>query len=93
MWVCVCVLPQSDLPQERKPRAVRPAGRLCTELHRHLTTAQDSEDTPAQDTEEDEEEEEDEDSESEEDEEEEGEVALKAHARLLLRYVRHTSLF
>lgn len=69
----VCLHPQSDLPQERKPRAVRPAGRLCTELHRHLTTAQDSEDTPAPDTEEDEEEEEDEDSESEEDEEEEGE--------------------
>ncbi len=68
----VCLHPQSDLPQERKPRAVRPAGRLCTELHRHLTTAQDSEDTPAPDTEEDEEEE-DEDSESEEDEEEEGE--------------------
>ncbi|TMS17634.1 Peroxisome proliferator-activated receptor gamma coactivator 1-beta [Larimichthys crocea] len=66
-------LVKSDLPQERKPRAVRPAGRLCTELHRHLTTAQDSEDTPAPDTEEDEEEEEDEDSESEEDEEEEGE--------------------
>ncbi|KAM6924255.1 peroxisome proliferator-activated receptor gamma coactivator 1-beta [Xenentodon cancila] len=66
-------LAKSDLPQERKPRAVRPAGRLCTELHRHLTTAQDTEDTPAPDTEEDEEEEEDEDSESEEDEEEEGE--------------------
>uniref|UniRef100_A0A3Q3F8E3 Peroxisome proliferator-activated receptor gamma coactivator 1-beta-like n=1 Tax=Labrus bergylta TaxID=56723 RepID=A0A3Q3F8E3_9LABR len=62
------------LPQERKPRAVRPAGRLCTELHRHLTTAQDLEDVPAPDTEEDEEEEEeDEDSESEEDEEEEEE--------------------
>ncbi|XP_070692875.1 peroxisome proliferator-activated receptor gamma coactivator 1-beta [Pempheris klunzingeri] len=67
-------LVKSDHPQERKPRAVRPVGRLCTELHRHLTTAQDSEDTPAPDTEEDEEEEEeDEDSESEEDEEEEGE--------------------
>ncbi|XP_035525646.1 peroxisome proliferator-activated receptor gamma coactivator 1-beta [Morone saxatilis] len=66
-------LVKSDLPQERKPRAVRPAGRLCTELHRHLTTAQDSEDAPAPDTEEDEEEEEDEDSESEEDEEEEEE--------------------
>ncbi|XP_072251243.1 peroxisome proliferator-activated receptor gamma coactivator 1-beta [Leuresthes tenuis] len=64
---------KSDLPQERKPRAVRPAGRLCTELHRHLTTAQDMEmeDTPAPDTEEDDEE--DEDSESEEDEEEEEE--------------------
>ncbi|XP_049442380.1 peroxisome proliferator-activated receptor gamma coactivator 1-beta [Epinephelus fuscoguttatus] len=66
-------LVKSDLCQERKPRAVRPAGRLCTELHRHLTTARDSEDAPAADTEEDEEEEEDEDSESEEDEEEEGE--------------------
>ncbi|XP_056238423.1 peroxisome proliferator-activated receptor gamma coactivator 1-beta [Seriola aureovittata] len=66
-------LVKSDLPQERKPRAVRPAGRLCTELHRHLTTAQDTEDFPAPDTEEDEEEEEDEESESEEDEEEEGE--------------------
>ncbi|XP_029966970.1 peroxisome proliferator-activated receptor gamma coactivator 1-beta [Salarias fasciatus] len=66
-------LAKSDLPQERKPRAVRPAGRLCTELHRHLTTAQDAEDAPANDTEEDEEEEEDEDSESEEDEEEEEE--------------------
>lgn len=50
---------------------MRPAGRLCTELHRHLTTAQDSEDNPAPDTEEDEEEEEDEDSESEGEEEEE----------------------
>lgn len=49
---------------------MRPAGRLCTELHRHLTTAQlDTEDTLAPDTEE----EEDEDSESEEDEEEEEE--------------------
>ncbi|XP_035017027.2 peroxisome proliferator-activated receptor gamma coactivator 1-beta [Hippoglossus stenolepis] len=66
-------LVKTDLPQERKPRAVRPAGRLCTELHRHLTTAKDAEDAPAPDTEEDEEEEEDEDSESEEDEEEEGE--------------------
>ncbi|KAL3973517.1 TIMELESS-interacting protein [Sarotherodon galilaeus] len=59
---------KSDVPQERKPRAVRPAGRLCTELHRHLTT---TEDTAAPDTEEDDEEEEDEDSESEEEEEEE----------------------
>ncbi|XP_031722837.1 peroxisome proliferator-activated receptor gamma coactivator 1-beta [Anarrhichthys ocellatus] len=66
-------LVKTDLRQERKPRAVRPAGRLCTELHRHLTTARDSGDTPAPDTEEDEEEEEDEDSESEEDEEEEEE--------------------
>ncbi|XP_042337478.1 peroxisome proliferator-activated receptor gamma coactivator 1-beta-like, partial [Plectropomus leopardus] len=72
-YLCLCLRPQSDLRQERKPRAVRPAGRLCTELHRHLTTARDSEDAPAPDTEEDEEEEEDEDSESEEDEEEEGE--------------------
>lgn len=71
MFLRLCA--QSDLPAERKPRAVRPAGRLCTELHRHLTTAQDSEDNPAADTEEDGEEEEDEDSESEEDEEEEGE--------------------
>ncbi|XP_020357797.1 peroxisome proliferator-activated receptor gamma coactivator 1-beta [Oncorhynchus kisutch] len=59
---------------ERKPRAVRPAGRLCTELHRHLTTTQEAEDTPSADTEEDGEEEEDddeEDSESEQEEEEE----------------------
>ncbi|XP_024116127.1 peroxisome proliferator-activated receptor gamma coactivator 1-alpha isoform X2 [Oryzias melastigma] len=62
-------LTKSDLPQDRKPRAVRPAGRLCIELHRHLTTAQDTEDSQAADTEEDEEE--DEDSESEEEEEEE----------------------
>lgn len=55
---------------------MRPAGHLCTELHRHLTTARDSGDAPAPDTEEDEEdeeEEEDEDSESEEDEEDEEE--------------------
>lgn len=52
---------------------MRPAGRLCTELHRHLTTAQETEDTAAPDTEEDEEEEEEEDSESEEEEEDEGE--------------------
>ncbi|XP_026186008.1 peroxisome proliferator-activated receptor gamma coactivator 1-beta isoform X2 [Mastacembelus armatus] len=65
-------LVKSDVPQERKPRAVRP-GRLCTELHRHLTTSHDTEDAVAPDTEEDEEEEEDEDSESEEEEEEEGE--------------------
>ncbi|CAB1452951.1 unnamed protein product [Pleuronectes platessa] len=64
-------LVKTDLRQERKPRAVRPAGRLCTELHRHLTTAKDTEDAPAPDTEEDEDE--DEDSESDEDEEEEGE--------------------
>uniref|UniRef100_A0A3Q0RR84 Peroxisome proliferator-activated receptor gamma, coactivator 1 beta n=1 Tax=Amphilophus citrinellus TaxID=61819 RepID=A0A3Q0RR84_AMPCI len=68
-----CLHLQSDIPQERKPRVIRPAGRLCTELHRHLTTAQDTEDTAAPDTEEDEEEEEEEDSESEEEEEEEGE--------------------
>lgn len=61
---------QSDLPAERKPRAVRPTGRMCTELHRHLTTAQDIEDAPVHDTDEGEE---DEDSESEEDEEEERE--------------------
>ncbi|XP_067375406.1 peroxisome proliferator-activated receptor gamma coactivator 1-beta isoform X2 [Channa argus] len=66
-------LVKTDLPQERKPRAVRPAGRLCTELHRHLTTAQVAEDNLTPDTEEDEEEVEDEDSESEEDEEDEGE--------------------
>lgn len=57
----------------RKTRAVRPAGHLCTELHRHLTTAQDAEDVPDPDTEEDEEDEEDGDSDSEEDEEEEEE--------------------
>ncbi|KAK2848773.1 hypothetical protein Q5P01_008607 [Channa striata] len=66
-------LVKTDVPQERKPRAVRPAGRLCTELHRHLTTAQDTESNMAPDTEDDEEEVEDEDSESEEDEEDEGE--------------------
>ncbi|XP_076005079.1 peroxisome proliferator-activated receptor gamma coactivator 1-beta [Genypterus blacodes] len=66
-------LVKSNIPQERKTRAVRPAGRLCTELHRHLTTAQDAEDAPAPDTEEEEDEEEDEDSESEEEEEEEEE--------------------
>ncbi|XP_056148191.1 peroxisome proliferator-activated receptor gamma coactivator 1-beta [Lampris incognitus] len=67
-------LVKSDIPQERKPRAVRPIGRLCTELHRHLTTAQDTEDNGVPDTEEDEEEDEEEDdSESEEEEEEEGE--------------------
>lgn len=50
---------------------MRPVGRLCTELHRHLTTAQDPESNPAPDTEDDEEEEDEEESESEEDEEEE----------------------
>ncbi|XP_016145114.1 peroxisome proliferator-activated receptor gamma coactivator 1-beta-like isoform X4 [Sinocyclocheilus grahami] len=48
--------------QERKPRPARPSGHLCTELHRHLTTAQEAE--------EEEEEEDEEDSESEEEEEE-----------------------
>lgn len=71
MYASLCH-PQIDLPQELKPRAVRPAGRLCTELHRHLTNAQEAEGTPALDTEEDEEEE-DEDSESEEEGEEEEE--------------------
>ncbi|KAF7228683.1 peroxisome proliferator-activated receptor gamma coactivator 1-beta [Nothobranchius furzeri] len=66
-------LAKSERPQERKPRAVRPAGRLCTELHRHLTTAQDAENNPVLKTDEDEEEEEDEESVSEEDEEEEDE--------------------
>eukprot|EP00066_Takifugu_rubripes_P028578 XP_011617844.1 PREDICTED: peroxisome proliferator-activated receptor gamma coactivator 1-beta isoform X2 [Takifugu rubripes] len=65
-------LVKNDVIQERKPRAVRPAGRLCTELHRHLTTAQDPESHAAPDTE-DEEEEDEEDSESEEDEDEEEE--------------------
>ncbi|XP_034036858.1 peroxisome proliferator-activated receptor gamma coactivator 1-beta-like [Thalassophryne amazonica] len=60
-----------DVPQETKPRVVRPAGRLCTELHRHLTTTRNAEETTAPDTDEDEEEEEDEDSESEDDEDEE----------------------
>ncbi|XP_051506620.1 peroxisome proliferator-activated receptor gamma coactivator 1-beta-like isoform X2 [Myxocyprinus asiaticus] len=54
--------------QERKSRPVRPAGHLCTELHRHLTTAQEAEDTPSADTEEEEEDEEDCDSEEEEEE-------------------------
>ncbi|KAI4874754.1 hypothetical protein NFI96_028373 [Prochilodus magdalenae] len=65
-------------PADRKPRVVRPAGRLCTELHRHLTTTQEAEteETPLADTEEeedDEEEDEEEDSDSEEEEEEEEE--------------------
>ncbi|XP_038849933.1 peroxisome proliferator-activated receptor gamma coactivator 1-beta-like [Salvelinus namaycush] len=67
-------LVKRESTQERKPRAVRPAGRLCTELHRHLTSAQEAEDTPSADTEDEEDEEEDdddEDSESEEEEEEE----------------------
>lgn len=49
---------------------MRPAGRLCTELHRHLTTAQEAEGAAAPDTEEDEEGD-DENSESEEEDEEE----------------------
>ncbi|XP_057205316.1 peroxisome proliferator-activated receptor gamma coactivator 1-beta [Triplophysa rosa] len=51
--------------QERRLRPARPAGRLCTELHRHLTTAQEAEDMPSAD---DEDEEEDSDSEEEEEE-------------------------
>ncbi|XP_077588773.1 peroxisome proliferator-activated receptor gamma coactivator 1-beta [Stigmatopora nigra] len=58
-----------DPSQIRKPRAIRPMGRLCTELHRHLTTARrDSQEPPAAETEEDED---DEDSESEDDDDEE----------------------
>ncbi|XP_010795272.1 peroxisome proliferator-activated receptor gamma coactivator 1-beta [Notothenia coriiceps] len=59
----------SDLRPDRKPRAVRPSGRLCTELHKHLTTARDTE----EDKEEEEEDEEEEDSESEEEDEDEEE--------------------
>ncbi|XP_054648694.1 peroxisome proliferator-activated receptor gamma coactivator 1-beta [Dunckerocampus dactyliophorus] len=66
-----------DLSLERKPRAVRPASRLCTELHRHLTTARNAEEPRAADTEEDEE---DEDSESEEDDEEEEEESSGSEA-------------
>ncbi|KAK1904920.1 Peroxisome proliferator-activated receptor gamma coactivator 1-beta, partial [Dissostichus eleginoides] len=33
-------LVKCDLRPNRKPRAVRPSGRLCTELHKHLTTSQ-----------------------------------------------------
>ncbi|XP_053487000.1 peroxisome proliferator-activated receptor gamma coactivator 1-beta isoform X2 [Ictalurus furcatus] len=59
---------------ERKPRAFRPVGHLCTELQRHLTQEANTEDTHAADTEEEEEEEEDEDSDSEDEEgEDEGE--------------------
>ncbi|XP_020775616.2 peroxisome proliferator-activated receptor gamma coactivator 1-beta isoform X2 [Boleophthalmus pectinirostris] len=60
-----------DLPLERKPRVVRPSGRLCTELHRHLTTSghRGNQDTAAPVSEDDEEEEEEEESESEEEEE------------------------
>lgn len=57
---------------ERKPRAFRPVGHLCTELHRHLTQEANTEDTPAAETEE-EEEEEDEDSDSEDEEREDEE--------------------
>uniref|UniRef100_A0A8C6V242 Peroxisome proliferator-activated receptor gamma, coactivator 1 beta n=1 Tax=Neogobius melanostomus TaxID=47308 RepID=A0A8C6V242_9GOBI len=74
---------QTDLPLERKPRAVRPSSRLCTELHRHLTTSghRGNEDTATAESEddEDEEEEEEEDSESEEDEDSSGSEA-EAHA-------------
>ncbi|XP_030621547.1 peroxisome proliferator-activated receptor gamma coactivator 1-beta isoform X2 [Chanos chanos] len=59
--------------QERKPRAVRPAGRLCTELHRHLTTGRETEDTPSAETEEDDEEEEEEEDEEEDSDSEEEE--------------------
>ncbi|KAJ8394015.1 hypothetical protein AAFF_G00053590 [Aldrovandia affinis] len=52
-----------------RPRAVRPVGRLCTELHRHLTTTQEAEDTPSGDTEDDSESEEEEDEDEEEEEE------------------------
>ncbi|XP_049615329.1 peroxisome proliferator-activated receptor gamma coactivator 1-beta isoform X1 [Syngnathus scovelli] len=66
-----------DASQVRKPRAVRPAGRLCTELHRHLTISRrDAKEPPTADPEDEEEEEEDEDdedSESEEDDDEEEE--------------------
>lgn len=65
-----------DLPLERKPRAVRPSSRLCTELHRHLTTSghRGNEDAPAAESD-DEEEEEEEESESEEDEDSSGSEA------------------
>ncbi|KAK5896566.1 hypothetical protein CesoFtcFv8_009709 [Champsocephalus esox] len=62
-------LVKSDLRPDRKPRAVRPSGRLCTELHKHLTTARDTE----EDKEDEEEDEEEEDSESEEEDEDEEE--------------------
>ncbi|XP_077387972.1 peroxisome proliferator-activated receptor gamma coactivator 1-beta isoform X2 [Festucalex cinctus] len=61
---------KTDPSQVRKPRAVRPAGRLCTELHRHLTTSRrDAKEPPAAHPED----EDDEDSESEEDDDEEEE--------------------
>ncbi|XP_033991307.1 peroxisome proliferator-activated receptor gamma coactivator 1-beta isoform X2 [Trematomus bernacchii] len=62
-------LAKCDLRPDRKPRAVRPSGRLCTELHKHLTTARDTE----EDKEEEEEEEDEEDSESDEEGEDEEE--------------------
>ncbi|KAJ8282144.1 hypothetical protein COCON_G00046630 [Conger conger] len=62
-------LVKCDRTQERKPRAFRPAGRLCTELHRHLTTAAEAEDTPSNDTED---ESDSSEEEEEDDEEEEG---------------------
>ncbi|KAJ8254982.1 hypothetical protein GJAV_G00199590 [Gymnothorax javanicus] len=66
-------LVKSNRTQERKPRAVRPAGRLCTELHRHLTTTFEAEDTPSADTEDESDSEEEEEEEEDDDEEEEGE--------------------
>ncbi|XP_062331827.1 peroxisome proliferator-activated receptor gamma coactivator 1-beta [Osmerus eperlanus] len=66
-------LVKNESTQKCKARAVRPAGHLCTELHRHLTTAQDAEDTPSADTEDEEEDDEDDDSDSEEEDEEEEE--------------------
>ncbi|XP_035265327.1 peroxisome proliferator-activated receptor gamma coactivator 1-beta [Anguilla anguilla] len=62
-------LVKCERTQERKPRAVRPAGRPCTELHRHLTTTADAEDTPPADTEDESDSEEDDDDEEEEEEE------------------------
>ncbi|KAJ8338484.1 hypothetical protein SKAU_G00374500 [Synaphobranchus kaupii] len=63
-------LVKCDSTQERKPRAVRPAGRPCTELHRHLTTTREAaEDTPSADTED---ESDSEDSEEEDEEDESG---------------------
>ncbi|KAM6977885.1 peroxisome proliferator-activated receptor gamma coactivator 1-beta [Aplochiton taeniatus] len=73
-------------PLQRKPRAVPPAGRLCTELHRHLTTARHSQDTAASaspvadDSEEDEEEEEEEEEDSDSEEEEEEEESSSSEA-------------
>ncbi|XP_028815272.1 peroxisome proliferator-activated receptor gamma coactivator 1-beta [Denticeps clupeoides] len=60
-------------PQGHKQRAVRPAGRLCTELHRHLTTAHEAANSPTASPDSEEEDDDDEDSESDEDEEEEEE--------------------